>query len=232
MEPPTEQPTTGAVKIAPSFLTADLGRLAEEVRAVEAAGADYLHLDVMDGRFVPPITFGTLVVEAVRAVSRLPLDVHLMVEQPERHVEAFAKAGSDILNVHVEACAHVHRVLQQIKTLGQRAGVCLNPGTPISAIEQVLPDADQVIVMGVNPGWGGQAFIPSTLPKVERLRSLLDERGLAVDIEIDGGVKVGNAAVCAQAGAKVLVAGSSVFNDKASAAENMKALRQALADGT
>ena len=232
MEPPTEQPTTGAVKIAPSFLTADLGRLAEEVRAVEAAGADYLHLDVMDGRFVPPITFGTLVVEAVRAVSRLPLDVHLMVEQPERHVEAFAKAGSDILNVHVEACAHVHRVLQQIKTLGPRAGVCLNPGTPISAIEQVLADADQVIVMGVNPGWGGQAFIPSTLPKVERLRSLLDERGLAVVIEIDGGVKVGNAAVCAQAGAKVLVAGSSVFNDKASVAENMKALRQALADGT
>ncbi len=232
MESPKERPAAGAVKIAPSFLTADFGRLAEEVRAVEAAGADYLHLDVMDGRFVPPITFGTLVVEAVRAVSRLPLDVHLMIEQPERHVEAFAQAGGDILNVHVEACAHVHRVLQQIKTLGPRAGVCLNPGTPLSAIEQVLPDADQVIVMAVNPGWGGQAFIPSTLPKVERLRSILDERGLAADIEIDGGVKAGNAAVCAQAGAKVLVAGSSVFNDNASVAENMQALRQALLDGT
>ena len=225
-----EHAAAGSVKIAPSFLTADLGRLAEEVRAVEAAGADSLHLDVMDGRFVPPITFGTLVVEAVRAVSRLPLDVHLMIEQPERHVEAFAQAGGDILNVHVEACDHVHRVLQQIKTLGPRAGVCLNPGTPLSAIEQVLGDADQVIVMGVNPGWGGQALIPSTLPKIERLRSILDERGVTAEIEIDGGVKVGNAAACAQAGAGVLVAGSAVFNEEASVADNMQALRVTLAD--
>lgn len=225
-----KQPASGSVKIAPSFLTADIGRLAEEVRAVEAAGADYLHLDVMDGHFVPPITFGTLVVEAVRAVSHLPLDIHLMIEQPERHVESFAEAGGDILNVHVEACAHVDGVLKQIKELRTRAGVCLNPDTPLSAIEEALPDADQVIVMGVNPGWGGQAFIPSTLPKVERLRSLLDERGLAPDIEIDGGVKVGNAAACVQAGAGVLVAGSSVFNDKASVAENMQVLREALAE--
>ena len=218
-----------AIKIAPSFLTADLARLGEEVRAVEAAGADYLHLDVMDGRFVPPITFGTLVVEAVRKLSRLPLDVHLMIEQPERHLEAFARAGGDILNVHAEACPHLHRVLQQIKALGRRAGVCLNPATPLSAVEEVLEDADQVIVMGVNPGWGGQAFIPSTLLKVRRLGALLDERGLTPEIEIDGGVKADNAAACAEAGARVLVAGSVVFNDRASVAENMAALRDALA---
>ena len=218
-----------STKIAPSFLTADLGRLAEEVRAVEAAGADYLHLDVMDGHFVPPITFGALVVEAVRRASNLPLDVHLMIERPERQLEAFAKAGADILNVHVEACAHLHRVLQQIKALGCRAGVCLNPATPLSVIEEALEEADQVMVMGVNPGWGGQALIPATLPKVRRLRALLDERGLSPDIEIDGGVKVGNAASCVQAGADVLVAGSAVFNDKASVAANMRALRDVLA---
>lgn len=218
-----------AIKLAPSFLTAHLSRLAEEVRAVEEAGADYLHLDVMDGRFVPPITFGALVVEAVRKVSRLPLDVHLMIEQPERQLEAFAQAGGDILNVHVEACPQLHRVLQEIKALGCRAGVCLNPATPLSAIEEVLAEADQVMVMGVNPGWGGQALIPATLPKVRRLRALLDERGLTSDIEIDGGVKVENAAACAQAGAQVLVAGSAVFNDRASPGENLRALRQALA---
>lgn len=218
----------GTVKIAPSFLTADIGRLAEEARAVEAAGADYLHIDVMDGRFVPPITFGPLVVEALRKASSLPLDVHLMVEQPERQLEAFAQAGGDILNVHVEACPHLHRVLQQIKSLGRRAGVCLNPATPLAAIETVLEEVDQVMVMAVNPGWGGQAFIPSTLPKVRELRSMLDKRGIAPEIEIDGGVKVGNAASCVEAGARVLVAGSSVFNDQASVADNMQALRQAL----
>ncbi|MGB2694684.1 MAG: ribulose-phosphate 3-epimerase [Dehalococcoidia bacterium] len=218
----------GTVKIAPSFLTADIGRLAEEARAVEAAGADYLHIDVMDGRFVPPITFGPLVVEALRKASSLPLDVHLMVEQPERQLEAFAQAGGDILNVHVEACPHLHRVLQQIKSLGRRAGVCLNPATPLSAIAPVLEEVDQVMVMAVNPGWGGQAFIPSTLPKVRELRSMLDKRGIAPEIEIDGGVKVGNAASCVEAGACVLVAGSSVFNDQASVADNMQALRQAL----
>ncbi len=217
------------IKIAPSFLTADLARLGEEARAVEEAGADYLHLDVMDGRFVSPITFGATLVEAVRKVTRLPLDVHLMIEQPERQLEAFAQAGAHILNVHVEACPHIHRVLGQIKELGCRAGVCLNPGTPLSAIEEVLEESDQVMVMGVNPGWGGQAFIPGTLPKVRRLRALLDERGLSPDIEIDGGVKVGNAAACAEAGARVLVAGSAVFNDEASVAENMRALRDVLA---
>ncbi len=224
-----EREKAGAVKLAPSFLTADLGRLAEEVRAVEAAGADYLHLDVMDGRFVPPITFGALVVQAVRKVTRLPLDVHLMIEQPERQLEAFAEAGSDILNVHVEACPDLHPVLERIKALGRRAGVCLNPDTPISAIEAVLEEANQIMVMGVNPGWGGQPLQPGTLPKVRSLRALLDERGLTPDIEIDGGVKIDNAASCAQAGAGVLVAGSVVFNDKASVAENMRSLREVLA---
>ncbi len=216
------------IKIAPSFLTADVGRLADEARAVEAAGADYLHIDVMDGRFVPPITFGPLVVEALRKVSRLPLDIHLMIEEPERQLQAFADAGGDILNVHVEACPHLHRILQQIKSLGKRAGVCLNPATPIAAVEPVLDEVDQVMVMGVNPGWGGQSLIPSTLTKVRDLRARLRERGLDPDIEIDGGVKVGNAASCIEAGAGVLVAGSSVFNSEASVAENMAALREAI----
>lgn len=222
-------PGMSEIKIAPSFLTADVGRLAEEARAVEAAGADYLHIDVMDGHFVPPITFGPLVVAALRKVSKLPLDVHLMIEEPERQLQAFADAGGDILNVHVEACPHLHRVLQQIKGLGKRAGVCLNPATPISAIEPVLEEVDQVMVMGVNPGWGGQALIPSTLSKVRQLRATLDERGLEPDIEIDGGVKVGNVASCVEAGARVLVAGSAVFNNEATVAENMAALRHALA---
>jgi ribulose-phosphate 3-epimerase len=217
------------VKIAPSFLTADVGRLAEEVRAVEAAGADQLHIDIMDGHFVPPITFGTLVVEAVKKVAHLPLDIHMMVERPERHLESFAEAGGDILNVHVEACPQIGQVLAQIKNLGRRAGVCLNPGTPLSAIEDVLGESDQVILMGVEPGWGGQPFLPATLPKMRRLRGILDERGLPADIEIDGGVKIGNAASCAAAGATILVAGSVVFNDKASVAESMRALREALA---
>ena len=216
------------IKIAPSFLTADFSRLGEEVRAAEAAGADYLHLDVMDGRFVPPITFGSLVVAAVRRLSSLPLDVHLMVEQPERHLEAFAEAGATIISVHAEVCPHLHRVIQQIRDLGCRPGVCLNPATPPSAVDEVLGDVDQVMVMGVNPGWGGQAFIPSTLDKMRRLRATLDERGLAADLEVDGGVSVATAPRCVEAGARVLVAGSSVFNDRASVAENMQALRQSL----
>ena len=229
-------------KIAPSFLTADLARLADEVRAVEQAGADYLHLDVMDGHFVPPISFGPIVVEAIRRVTTLPLDIHLMIEQPERQLEAFAQAAGakpaeggpaantdTILTVHVEACSDLPAVVQQIKALGCRAGVGLSPDTPISAIVGVLDAAGQVLVMGVQPGWGGQALIPATLPKLRDLRALLSERGLATDIEIDGGVKFDNAASCAQAGASVLVAGSVIFNDAASVADNMAALRNALA---
>ena len=218
-----------AIKIAPSFLTADLAQLGDEVRAAEEAGADYLHLDVMDGHFVPPITFGAIVVEAVHKLTSLPLDVHLMIEAPERQLEAFAQAGAQILNVHVEACPQLDTVLQQVKELGCRAGVCLNPGTDLSAIEEVLEQADQVMVMGVNPGWGGQPMQSDTLPKVRRLRALLNQRGLSAEIEIDGGVKVENAADCAQAGAGVLVAGSVLFNDRTSVAENMATLRQALA---
>ncbi len=218
----------GTIKIAPSFLTADFARLGEEVHAAEEAGADYLHLDVMDGRFVPPISFGAIVVEAISKLTSLPLDVHLMVEQPEIKLEAFAQAGAQILNVHVEACEQIGSALQQIKALGCRAGVCLNPGTPVSAIEGVLDEADQVMVMGVNPGWGGQTLIPSTLGKVRRLRAMLDERGLGADIEVDGGVNVETAPRCVEAGARVLVAGSCIFNDRAGVAENMQALRQSL----
>lgn len=218
------------IKIAPSFLTANLTRLADEVRAVEAAGADYLHLDVMDGHFVPPITFGALVVAAVHKVTSLPLDVHLMIEHPERQIEEFAKAGASILNVHIEACPELPAVLAQIRSLGCRAGVSLSPPTAISAVENVLDQVDQVMVMAVNPGRGGQAFIPETLPKVRELRALLAARGLDPDIEIDGGVKVGNAAACVEAGARVLVAGSVLFNDQASAADNMRVLREALAN--
>ncbi|MBI4571142.1 MAG: ribulose-phosphate 3-epimerase [Chloroflexi bacterium] len=221
---------TRNIKIAPSFLTADLARLADEVRAAEEAGADYLHLDVMDGRFVPPISFGAIVVAAIRKVTRLPLDVHLMIEAPERQIEAFADAGSDIVNIHVEACERVQQAIERIKALGCRAGVCLSPPTPVAAIDPILAAVDQVIVMGVNPGWGGQPLIPETLPKIAQLRALLDERGPTAEIEIDGGVKIHNAAACAQAGARVLVAGSVLFNGQASVAENMRALRQALAE--
>lgn len=218
-----------AVKIAPSLLTADFARLGEQLREAEAAGADYIHLDVMDGHFVPPITFGSLLIAAARRATSLPLDIHLMVERPERQLQAFAEVGAGILSVHVEVCPHMHRTLQQIKELGCRAGVCLNPGTPPSALEEVLEEVEQVMVMGVNPGWGGQELIPSTLDKLRRIRAMLDERGLAADIEVDGGVKVENAASCVEAGARVLVAGSAVFNDRASVAENMRALRESLA---
>ena len=218
-----------AIKIAPSFLTADLVRLADEVRAVEATGADFLHLDVMDGHFVPPITLGAIVVEAINNVTDLPLDVHLMIEHPERQLEAFAQAGGDILDIHVEACDDLGDVIGQIKALGCKVGVGVSPQTPISAIEGSLADIDQVVVMGVNPGWGGQALIPETLPKIRELRKLLDQRGLTADIEIDGGVKVHNAAECAAAGANVLVAGSVVFNKQASVADNMRQLRETLA---
>ena len=218
-----------AIKIAPSFLTADLGRIAHEVRAVEAAGADYLHLDVMDGHFVPPISFGAIVIDAINKVTELPLDVHLMIERPERQLESFAEAGADILNVHAEVCEDLAAIVAQIKALGCRAGLALNPETATSEIEGSLAEIDQVLVMGVNPGWGGQGLIPETIGKIRDLRARLNERGLRTDIEIDGGVKVHNAAECAAAGANVLVAGSVVFNEDASVADNMRDLRVALA---
>jgi len=218
------------IKIAPSILTADFARLADEVRAVEEAGADRLHLDVMDGHFVPPITFGALAVAAIRKITRLPLDVHLMIEHPERHVEDFAKAGASILNVHVEACDDLPAILKQLRSLGCRTGVCVNPPTLLSEIDHVLDQVDQVVVMAVNPGWGGQAFIPETLAKVRDLRALLASRGLEPEVEIDGGVKVHNCVECVQAGANVLVVGSAVYNNEASVGENMRALRATLAE--
>ncbi|HYI02964.1 ribulose-phosphate 3-epimerase, partial [Hyalangium sp.] len=176
------------VLISPSLLSCDFGRLAEEVRAVEAAGADWIHVDVMDGRFVPNITMGPVVVEAIKRVATRPLDVHLMIVEPERYLEAFAKAGADVLGVHVEASPHLHRTLQQIRQLGAKPAVVLNPSTPLGAVEEVLSEVEMVMMMSVNPGFGGQSFIESTVDKVRRLRAMLDARGLEVDIEVDGGI--------------------------------------------
>ena len=203
------------VKIAPSILSADFGRLAEEVRAAEAAGADLIHVDVMDGRFVPNITIGPLVVEAVKKATTLPLDVHLMIVEPERYVQDFVKAGADILTVHQETSPHLHRTLQQIRAAGAKPAVALNPSTPLVTIEEILPEVAQVLLMSVNPGFGGQSFIASTVDKVRRLRHLLHARSLGhVDIEIDGGINAETAKLVVAAGATVLVAGNAVFKAK------------------
>jgi ribulose-phosphate 3-epimerase len=199
------------IRIAPSILSADFGRLADEVRAVTAAGADYIHVDVMDGRFVPNITIGPVVVAALRKATALPLDVHLMIEDPDRYVDAFARAGADSIGVHVEACRHLHRVVQQIRAAGKRPSVTLNPHTPIDMVQHVLGDVAQVLIMSVNPGFGGQSFISSVLPKIRALREELRARRLDVDIEVDGGIKIDNVAEVASAGGNVIVAGSAVF---------------------
>lgn len=198
-------------KIAPSILSADFSRLGDEVRAVEAAGADYIHVDVMDGQFVPNITIGPLVVEAARKVTRLPLDVHLMIADPDRYIPDFAAAGADIIVVHAEACPHLHRTIQLIKSLGKRAGVSLNPATPLNVLEYVMGELDLVLLMTVNPGFGGQSFIEACIPKIQALRGMLDKRGLETELEVDGGVKTDNIARIAHAGADVFVAGSAVF---------------------
>ena len=199
------------VRIAPSILAADFGRLAEEVRAVDRAGADWIHVDVMDGHFVPNLTLGPVVVEAIRAATRLPLDVHLMIEEPERSLESYVRAGADRVGVHVETCPHLHRTIGQIREAGAKACVVLNPATPVVLVEPVLGDVDQVLVMSVNPGFGGQKFIPGALAKLAELRRRIDDAGLAVELEVDGGIGPGTAGAVARAGANVLVAGTSVF---------------------
>jgi len=199
-------------KIAPSILSADFSRLGEEIKAIEAGGADYVHIDVMDGRFVPNITIGPLIVEAVRRVTTLPLDVHLMIAEPDRYIDSFAKAGADIIVVHAEATNHLHRTVQLIRSLGKRAGVSLNPATPLHVLDYVLEDLDLVLLMTVNPGFGGQSFIEGCIPKIQALRAIMDRRGSEAELEVDGGVKTDNIARIAHAGADVFVAGSAVFN--------------------
>jgi ribulose-phosphate 3-epimerase len=219
-----------SIKLAPSILTADFARLADEVQAAEAAGVDCLHLDVMDGRFVPNITFGHVLVDSLRKVTKLPFDIHLMTVEPERLVDAY-RDSAETINVHIEVSPHINRTIDAIHKLGKRAGVCINPGTPVSAIEESLPDVDQVMVMTINPGWGGQQMMVRQLDKVARIRAMLDAGGYGAEIEIDGGVKAGNAMRCAEAGANVLVCGSSVFNAEKSVAESVAALRAALKHG-
>ena len=199
------------VKIAPSILSADFSRLGEEVKAVEEAGADWIHVDVMDGRFVPNITIGPLVVESLRKVTDLPLDVHLMIENADLYIEDFAKAGADIISVHVEACPHLHRTIQSIKENGAKAGVVLNPATTLFALDEIIEQVDMVLLMSVNPGFGGQKFINSVLSKIELLRNTLNESGVELDLQVDGGIKPDNVAIIKEAGANVLVAGSAIF---------------------
>lgn len=212
--------------LAPSVLSAPFGRLAEAIQTVESAGADWLHLDVMDGKFVPNISFGQPVVRAIRSITSLPLDVHLMIEDPGRYAQDFVKAGADYLTVHLEACTHLHRNIHQIKDLGIKAGVAINPHTPVESLLPVLADLDLVCLMSVNPGFGGQAFIPSTMSKLHALNQYRQERGLRFGIEIDGGVDLSNALALMEAGANVLVAGQSVFGqaDPAAAVRAFKAI--------
>ena len=212
--------------IAPSILACDFGHLSDEVEAVAAAGADWIHVDVMDGHFVPNITIGPQIVAAVRDATGLPLDVHLMIERPERYIDAFAKAGATTIGIHAETCPHLHRTIAQIREAGARASVTLNPGTPANAVEAVLADADQILVMTVNPGFGGQRFIAGMLPKIETLRGWIRERGLAVTLEVDGGITEDTIAAAARAGADAFVAGTAIFGAP-SYAEAIAALRRA-----
>ncbi|KKB39299.1 ribulose-phosphate 3-epimerase [Bacillus thermotolerans] len=200
------------VKIAPSILSANFAKLGEEVKEVETGGADWIHVDVMDGHFVPNITIGPLIVDAIRPVTDLPLDVHLMIENPDQYIEAFAKAGADYITVHAEACPHLHRTVQLIRSYGVKPGVVLNPATPAEGLEYILEDIDLVLLMTVNPGFGGQSFIHSVVPKIRKVKEMIESKNLDVLIEIDGGVNTETARLCTEAGADVLVAGSAVYN--------------------
>lgn len=199
-------------KIAPSILSANFSKLGEEIKEVEKAGADYLHVDVMDGHFVPNITIGPLIVEAIRPITKLPLDVHLMIENPDQYIPMFAKAGADIISVHQEACPHMHRTIQLIKDRGVKAGIVINPATPVFTIKEILPQIDLALLMTVNPGFGGQSFIYDVVPKIKELHAIKKEQNLSFEIEIDGGVNNHTAPLCTHAGADVLVAGSAIFN--------------------
>ncbi|MBN1889746.1 MAG: ribulose-phosphate 3-epimerase [Thermoflexales bacterium] len=219
------------IKIAPSILAADFTRLGEQITQAEAGGADYIHVDVMDGRFVPNITVGPLVVEAACRSTSLPLDVHLMIVEPEHYLERFARAGANILTVHVETCPHLHRTIQQIHELGCRAGVTLNPATPLWTIEEIVPDIDLLLVMTVNSGFGGQAFIERMLSKIEQARALLDKSKPSVELEVDGGISPRTSRAVVRAGARVLVAGSAIFTAPQGVAEAIRQIRAAADEG-
>ena len=219
------------IKIAPSILSADFSRLESQIREACAAGIEYLHIDVMDGHFVPNITVGQPVIKAIKPIAReanIPLDVHLMVSNPDPLLDSFIEAGADYLNVHVEACTHLHRVIQHISERGVKTGITLNPATPLVMIEEVLPLVDLVLLMSVNPGFGGQSYIPSSTKKIKRLRQMLTERNLShIELEVDGGIKANNVAEIVEAGASIVVAGTAIFNQKSTIAENIAALRNA-----
>jgi ribulose-phosphate 3-epimerase len=217
------------IKLAPSILSADFARLGEQIDEAARAGADYIHVDVMDGHFVPNITIGAPVVAAIRPLTSLPLDVHLMIEHPERYISEFVRAGADIVTVHVEASPHLQSTIGLIKKLGAKAGVSVNPPTPIGSIEKYIPHVDLVLIMSVNPGFGGQSFIPETLPRIENMRKILDARGLSAELEVDGGINADNAPDIVKAGANVLVAGNSIFRAEDGISSALQRLREATA---
>ena len=213
------------IKISPSILSADFSKLGEEVAAAEKAGAELIHIDTMDGHFVPNITIGPLVVKAIRGVTKLPFDVHLMIEDPDKYIKEFADSGADLITIHEEASVHLHRTIQNIKECGAKAGVSINPGTPLCSIEPILPDLDMVLIMSVNPGFGGQKFIPGSILKIKQLKEMITERNLNIDIEVDGGVTVDNVSEVHKAGADIVVMGSAFYNSDDYAA-TVKAVKE------
>ncbi len=217
------------MKIAPSILACDFGRLSEEIASAEAGGADWIHVDVMDGHFVPNLTIGPLITRAARRATGLPLDVHLMIEEPDRYVEAFVEAGADIVTVHQEACPHLHRTVQRIREMGAKAGVALNPATSLATVGEVLPFIDLLLIMSVNPGFGGQAYIPTSTVKIRQARRMLTDMGSTAELEVDGGVDASTVAEVAEAGASVIVAGSAVYGHPGGASGGIRALREGLA---
>ena len=221
-------PDPSGIKIAPSILSADFSRLGEQVAEAAQAGADYIHVDIMDGQFVPNLTIGAPVVKAIRRWTDVPLDIHMMVAEPDRFIADFVDAGADTITVHAEAATHLHRVVHQVKEAGVRVGVAINPATPANVLDTLLPDLDQVLVMTVNPGFGGQSFIHGTVGKISKVRAWLDDAGLGAELEVDGGINAATAPIAASAGARVLVAGSAVFNPDSSVADSIATLRASL----